>query len=318
MTSVSGSKIWKDNDNQDGIRPESVIVILLADGAEVARKTVNSDNNWAFSFTNLPKNKDGKEIVYAVSEVAVEGYETSYEGFNVINTHVPSETSVSGSKIWNDNNNQDGIRPESITVSLLANGKKVAEKIVTAANDWKFSFENLPEFMNGKKVVYTVEEAAVAGYETSYEGFNVINTHVPEKTQVSVLKVWDDQDDIALLRPVSIIVNFFADGVKIDSCVLSAENGWTNTFANLEKYANGVEIVYTVTEERVEHYDSAIAGNAKDGFVITNTYTFDIPEEPVPETSDRTLYGAIATAIATIALGVAVLLKKRSLFEDAE
>ncbi|MBQ5821083.1 MAG: Cna B-type domain-containing protein, partial [Clostridia bacterium] len=102
------------------------------------------------------------------------------------------------------------------------------------------------------------------------------------------------------------------------SCVLSEATGWTYTIANLDKYANGAEIAYTITEEPVEHYDSVITGNAKDGYVVTNTYIFEIPEEPVPETSDRTLYGAIATAVATIALGVAVLLKRRSLLEDAE
>ena len=71
---------------------------------------------------------------------------------------------------------------------------------------------------------------------------------------------------------------------------------------------------YLVNHDAVDN----VTGNAKDGYVVTNTYIFEIPEEPVPETSDRTLYGAIATAVATIALGVAVLLKRRSLLEDAE
>ena len=36
-----------------------------------------------------------------------------------------------------DNNNQDGIRPSSITVNLLANGKKIASKTVTASDNWQ-------------------------------------------------------------------------------------------------------------------------------------------------------------------------------------
>ncbi|WP_257646468.1 MULTISPECIES: Cna B-type domain-containing protein [Streptococcus] len=39
--------------------------------------------------------------------------------------------SLSGTKTWDDNNNQDGKRPDSITVILLANGTKVASQEVT-------------------------------------------------------------------------------------------------------------------------------------------------------------------------------------------
>ncbi|WP_076669860.1 collagen binding domain-containing protein, partial [Lactiplantibacillus plantarum] len=39
---------------------------------------------------------------------------------------------ISGTKIWQDNNNQDGQRPNSITVNLLANGKQIQSQKVTA------------------------------------------------------------------------------------------------------------------------------------------------------------------------------------------
>ena len=42
--------------------------------------------------------------------------------YNFINTHQPETTEITGTKTWNDANNQDGKRPESITVILLANG----------------------------------------------------------------------------------------------------------------------------------------------------------------------------------------------------
>ena len=48
------------------------------------------------------------------------------------NSHTPEKTEVAGEKTWDDANDQDGKRPESITVNLLADGKKVAEKKVTS------------------------------------------------------------------------------------------------------------------------------------------------------------------------------------------
>src|SRR5699024_2055824 len=126
-TEVSGVKVWDDADNQDGIRPESITVNLFSNGEFVESTVVTEANNWQYSFTNLPKYKNGEEIVYTVTEDAVEGYETTINELNITNSYTPEVTEVTGVKTWNDADNQDGIRPESITVNLLANGEKVAE-----------------------------------------------------------------------------------------------------------------------------------------------------------------------------------------------
>ena len=48
----------------------------------------------------------------------------------------PEETSVSVKKVWNDSNNQDGIRPDSVTVQLYADGKASGAPVdLNAANN---------------------------------------------------------------------------------------------------------------------------------------------------------------------------------------
>lgn len=89
------------------------------------------------------------------------------------------KTSVSGTKTWRDNNNQDGIRPSSITVNLLANGQQVASKKVSASDNWQYSFDNLAAYANGQKITYMVTENAVAGYTSTVDGYNITNTHNP-------------------------------------------------------------------------------------------------------------------------------------------
>ena len=187
VTTVSGTKTWKDNDDQDGKRPDSIKVNLLANGKVVQIKTVTASDNWKYSFTNLPEFENGQKITYTVTEDAVAGYTSTIDGYNITNNHTPATVKVSGTKTWNDNNNQDGIRPSSITVNLLANGQQVASKKVSASDNWQYSFDNLAAYANGQKITYTVTEDAVAGYTSTVDGYNITNTHnptTPKKPQV--------------------------------------------------------------------------------------------------------------------------------------
>lgn len=184
-TSVSGQKTWNDNDNQDGKRPSKITVDLLANGVKVASKKVKPDaaGTWAYHFDNLDVVDDaGKVIAYTVSEEPVEGYETTIEGTNITNTRTPEVTEVAVKKIWDDADNKDGLRPEKITVRLLADGQEVAVKEITATDNWQASFTNLPVYKEGKKIAYAITEDPVAGYITNIDGFTVTNRHTPPTT----------------------------------------------------------------------------------------------------------------------------------------
>ena len=184
-TSVSGQKTWNDNDNQDGKRPSKITVNLLANGVKVASKKVKPDatGTWAYHFDNLNVVDDaGNVIAYTVSEEPVEGYETTIEGTNITNTRTPEVTEVAVKKIWDDADNKDGLRPEKITVRLLADGQEVAIKEITATDNWQASFTDLPVYKEGKKIAYAITEDPVAGYITNIDGFTVTNRHTPPTT----------------------------------------------------------------------------------------------------------------------------------------
>ncbi len=258
--SVSGSKTWNDGENQDGKRPSSITINLLANGEEIASKEVTSADDWKWSFTDLDKYQDGKLITYSISEEKVEEYESTVNGYNVTNEHKPGKTSVSGSKTWDDGENQDGKRPSSITINLHANGEKIASKEVTAADGWEWNFTDLDEYKDGEEIVYTITEDAVEGYETQVSGSNVKNTHIPETTSVSGSKTWNDEENQDGKRPVSISINLLANGEKVSSKTVTERDNWTFQFDNLDKYADGKEIIYTITEDAVEFYTTQING----------------------------------------------------------
>ncbi len=271
---MEGSKTWDDNDNQDGVRPTSIIIRLWGDDEIVETRTVtpDEDGNWSWSFTNLPKYNNGVEIVYSVTEDAVPGYNTTYsaDGYSVTNTHTPETIDLTGSKIWEDNYNQDGIRPTEITIHLLADGEETASTQVTAKEDWSWSFTGLPKYKNGTEIAYTVTETAVEGYETTYaeDGYTVMNTHTPETIDLAGSKTWEDNDDQDGVRPAEIMIHLLADGEEIASTQVTAQEDWAWSFTGLPKYADGKEIVYTITEDKVDDYTTEV-----NGYDVTNTHT---------------------------------------------
>ena len=267
---ISGEKTWDDDDDRDGIRPEGITVVLLADGAEARRKTVTAADGWKYSFTGLNKYKDGTEIVYTVAENPVpEGYTASVDGYDITNKHLPETADISGEKTWDDDGDRDGIRPEGITVVLLADGAEAQRKTVTAADGWKYSFANLDKYKDGAEIVYTVAENPVPeGYTAFVDGYDITNRHVPGTVSVSGRKTWDDDDDRDGIRPEGITVILLADGAEAQRKTVTAADGWRYSFANLDKYKDGAEIVYTVAENPVpEGYTASV-----DGYDITNRH----------------------------------------------
>ena len=282
---ITGTKTWNDSNNQDGKRPKSITVNLLANGIITDTKTVTADDNWTYSFTDLPKYANGQEITYTVSELTVPGYTTTIDdNYNITNSYTPGETSASVTKIWDDADNQDGIRPESITVALLANGTPTNKTVtLTAANNWTQTITGLPEKADGEYITYTWTEVNVPeGYSLTGTSKNekvttLTNTHTPELTSITGTKTWKDADNQDGKRPESITVNLFADGTKLKSQSVSADadGNWSYSFTDLPKYANGQEITYTVTEDAVDGYTTE-----SDGYNFINTHQ--------PETTEIT------------------------------
>lgn len=275
------TKEWNDADNQDGIRPDSIMVQLYANGQEVGEAVeLNAEGNWAHAWEGLDKYADGKEIAYTVKEVEVpDGYVSDVDGLTITNTHTPEVTSVYVTKEWDDADNQDEIRPDSVTVRLMANGKAVGEPVeLSEKYQWTWSWQELPKHENGEEIVYTVVEDPVEGYTASYDAKTGVltNSHTPaepepETIDKTVTKVWDDANNQDGIRPDSVKVQLLADGKAVGQPVELTEKGqWTYTWTGLLKEENGKAIVYTFEEAAVEGYTAAYEGDK-----IVNTHTPD-------------------------------------------
>ena len=265
------TKEWNDADNQDGIRPDSVIIKLLADGKDTGKiLTLNEDNEWKGTFTELDKNKAGTEIVYTVQEDEVKYYTPEIsgdieKGFLVKNTHTPAKVTIQGTKTWDDSNNSKGKRPSSITIKLLADGVKTGEEVtITEEDSWQYKFENMPKYKSGKsgkEIKYTVEEEYVTDYEPTYDD------HVEANGNITInIKNTFSQDISGKIisikeTPVPLDVVFVLD---ISSSMLQTDND------NTTRVQDMVEATNVAISKLMENKNNRVS------VVLYNSYVYDL------------------------------------------
>ncbi len=278
---ITGKVLWNDDDDRDGIRPDKVKVELLENGEVAASAETSEAAGWKFFFPERPKQKDGKDIEYAITEdttdvitgadgpgtYAFEVTRDYDDGFTVTNTHSPSTVDIRGKKTWEDADDQDGVRPQNIFIRLFADGRELDIQTVNAAKDWKWSFEGKPKYKDGKEIIYTIKEDEVEGYSSEVTGYDVTNTHEPEVTDVTVTKKWEDESDHDGRRPSSVTLQLRADGRIAAEHEVTAEDDWKWTFSDQPVYEKGEKINYTAGERDIEDYTGTV-----DGLTITNKY----------------------------------------------
>ncbi|MCC8141879.1 MAG: Cna B-type domain-containing protein [Lachnospiraceae bacterium] len=191
LTSLVVTKAWNDASDHDGIRPDDLAITLTSNGdATEQRLTLRGDgDSWSGIFNDLPAyDENDDKIIYSATEEVPDGYtaviRTLREG-NVLITNTHNSLLVSDltiTKVWDDADDQDGIRPSSITVELQHDGQTVTDVYGTpwtaelTAEDidedgnWTIDVSDHPvyEMEGGLDIGYTLHEDDVAaGYETT-------------------------------------------------------------------------------------------------------------------------------------------------------
>ncbi len=347
------SKAWEGLSGENAAM-ETVRVQLLKNGEPTDQiLTLNADNHFTATFENLkdtdkidgisPKNtysvrelqddgkivEEGQTLTIGTRDYSVHYEEMPDKSIRVVNTLVNPKRVISGEKIWKDANNQDGKRPESVTMHLLADGKEVETLTVREGEDaaWRFAFPEVPTYdAEGNWITWTVTEDPVPNYETEIQQtpdgndaaeadgakWTVVNTHEPERLDIPVQKLWVDGENAKNQRPQSVQIRLFANGKSVEEFVLKEgpDGHWTHNFRNLPRYEGGKEIEYTLAEVECKGYTSEIRGDAAKGFEVINTeipepkITKEVSEKTTPKTGDQ----GPATPLTILAGSAALLL----------
>ena len=174
-------------------------------------------------------------------------------------------------------------KPNKVKVYLVENGVKNENKVqeLSEENHWTASFSNLPKKdPTGAEIRYTVAEEnlsdftpAISGTEDT--GFTITN-YTGDRVAIPVTKIWKGSGE----HPQGLTVQLYADGVRVASYYLTAQNGWQHTF-DMPKYDDaGKEIKYTVTEENLSGYTASRADEENNGYKNVFVNTKENPNTP--------------------------------------
>ena len=227
QTSIDGH-VWYDS-NYDGLQtpgesPASNIEVSLykVDGNSIGNeliyvKSATTSSNGKYYFTgtdikpgkyviqtNLPTNytvttkgnltdtnnskfnPDGKTDIFTAKSGS-----NSFWDLGLIN-RIPNYITITGKKIWKDNQDKQKERSSAIKVQLYQEGIVYGEPITvlgTSSDTWAFSFKDIPEFdASGKKYSYTIKEVGIPeNYESvvDNEKYTITNTYTESITSTT-------------------------------------------------------------------------------------------------------------------------------------
>lgn len=274
MTDVSVNVVWEHEEAPENLRPEQAVIHLFADGVKVGDITLNEANSWNDTFHNLRKyNSDGTEVVYTITQDTISQYTpntsgSALDGFTVTNTYTPGKQNITVNIVWDDNNNQDGLRPERIRLMIYEVGNDTPAYVELPGVNTSYSFEG------------DINKEYTFGVEQSFEEYShVLNnhtitlTHVPFTRDITVNHVWEDDNNRDGVRPSAVTIKLYHGDVLI--ATQTPANDEPAVFTDLPVYANGTPIVYRV-EETVLAYTTVISPTEitkeNDEVTVTNTH----------------------------------------------
>ncbi|RRD93582.1 Cna B-type domain-containing protein [Clostridiales bacterium COT073_COT-073] len=276
---ITVEKIWKPAYTE--VKQVEITLTGKVNGDTVVEKTAVlkadplPDKDWKHTFTGLPEYHGADEIVYTVTEKAIENYPNpdivddsnnqnanDPNAFTITNTYKNDDTvDVKVTKIWK------GYKTDAVTIVLLRDGVETSATIeLNDNNRWTNDFKGLKKNNpnTAKPYIYDVKELDIAGFDSKKtgsmeNGFTFTNTVEPtipgHKITLEVEKVFIGQEQD------SVKVQILADGRPLTETLTvtkNAEGKWIGS-KELPKYDASVivtntdmgqikPIVYTIKE----------------------------------------------------------------------
>ena len=269
-TSLTVIKFWENDEANTDLRTPVEVQLYKANIAEGESVTLSEENHWTHTFTDLVRSEtigeDTIDHTYTVKELTnVPGYDSKItyenndtvakvtntlnadeldESFYIVNK-LSTET-VTVKKYWDDNHNQYGSRPSSLSINLKINNtdtKVISFNFGSGENNtadlWQATV-TAPALKRGN--TYYAEE--VLSENSNYEcvksqqtGDDIYFVNKPKTQTIIVEKIWKDGNNANNTRPSE--VNF-----KLQYRIKGSDNDW-------QDYENG-DFVIENTEEYVD------------------------------------------------------------------
>ena len=297
-------------------------MLLDAEGEELSSKTVSSDANdataaqsatfdtitydkpgtYAYTvtesgevagITNDAEATSGKTVTVVVrdnGDGTLSASSTSTTDAPLTFTNAYEATSHGVAKVWSGDDELTELRPSSITMHLLADGKDTGKTLeLSSTNGWSGTFRDLPKSSDsaGTPITYTTKEDVPAGYHATYQeldgGYDSEVTNTLETGSLTVSKTVRQAEGLTAPSKVfnfkvqleNTSVNGMLSGLLFENGMarFDLEDGQELTLTGLP--AGG----YTVTETPVAGFTTTsegdtgtISGGTASTAAFTNTY----------------------------------------------
>jgi len=251
-------KVWDDDNDAAGKRPASVTVQLIEGGTVIRTAGLSAANRWEYTFTALDPTKS-----YTVKEIAVTDYTATYTG-----------DAASGITVTNTYNGETD--PGTPPPPIVPEPKPISIPVIVKWVDNDNAAGKRPDevtvhLLAGGSVVSSIQVRP--------------ERQSPAASPVSVAYTGAESGGNAAVQFLSFRMT--AAAVTLAQETVLPDNRWEGAFRDVPG-----DLSYTVWQTPVEDYTTTYAGNAAEGFVITNTYTAGttdpglppdptVPEDPV-------------------------------------
>lgn len=317
MEKIKLTKVW-DDEGHTSKRPQSVKFVVSGDEfnyeatlSEATDEDKSTKNEWTKTISVRKYDANADEIEYTLDEEEVSKGELYFykadvdkENFTITNTFkVPDDkVTVKVNKLWDDEGHE-GKRPDKIKFVLTSKvGNEEAEYVDEEVRDVNtednFEFDNLPKYNeDGDVISYDVNEVEANDNELFFyesektenteNNFQFTNTfRVPtgeeNEQDLTLTKVWDDNDDKAQKRPENVVLTLNGNNYTLNANNdedKDTKDEWTLTVPDQAIYdSNGDKIIYTV-EEKTENIPTNYEVKDVDDGPLTVTNEFKVNEE---------------------------------------
>ncbi len=155
-------------------------------------------------------------------------------------TILPTVFDPSLTVVWDDDDNKGETRPENITANLLADDEETGKSVVLDESGmWRSSCEELPVFDGDRRIEYSWEVNAPAGYTVD----SVEEEWAKTSVTLRLAAYFVDFDANGGIGEMSEMVVYKGDKLKLPECTF--ESPGCNEFANWSEGEVGDEIEVT-------------------------------------------------------------------------